>query len=137
MASDELRRKWFVFQRKHRRSDGRQRTLFKAQLKSKGMTRDEFDAMLTAQAGRCEHCRCPLLTGPQFHQHNDELCLDHDHHVVPVRVRALLCRRCNRNRVLDAPTPLKLPDAIRSRRQIGRYFDLPIAALLGVAARPR
>jgi hypothetical protein len=59
-----------------------------------GMTVEEFDAMLAAQAGGCAICgkdepAAHGRTGKKF-----LLSVDHDH--ATGRVRGLLCQRCNR-----------------------------------------
>lgn len=51
-----------------------------------GLSRDGWDSLLKAQAGRCASCATPM-TG------NREPCVDHNH--ATGRVRALLCRDCN------------------------------------------
>lgn len=51
------------------------------------VTDAEYEAMLTAQGGGCAICRRPPKTR--------RLHIDHDHKTM--RVRGLLCHRCNRN----------------------------------------
>lgn len=75
----------------------RLRTLYKYQLRrywpllTVAEAESEFARMLIAQAGRCAVCSRPLVGRAHT---DDELCVDHCHETK--RVRALLCRRCNR-----------------------------------------
>jgi hypothetical protein len=55
-----------------------------ANYKKYGMTIAQFDAMFSAQDGRCAICRETSAT---------RLCIDHDH--ATGRVRKLLCHSCN------------------------------------------
>jgi len=57
-----------------------------------GMTMDDYDRMLRAQAYRCKVCRRPE-TKLRKNGEPYRLCVDHDH--VTKRPRGLLCHRCN------------------------------------------
>jgi hypothetical protein len=50
-----------------------------------GLTRENYEALLEEQSGRCGICGEPFAQSPH---------VDHDHRTG--RVRGLLCRRCNR-----------------------------------------
>lgn len=56
-------------------------------IKRYGMTSERYEEMLAAQGGVCAICRGCCVTGQR-------LCIDHDHETG--KVRALLCRKCNR-----------------------------------------
>ena len=59
-----------------------------SKLKKYNMTEDQWSEMLTKQNGACAICKTlPNERG---------LCIDHDHSIVPIRVRGLLCDPCNR-----------------------------------------
>lgn len=62
------------------------RRAYTAQLRKYGLTREQFDAMLVAQCGRCDMC------DEQFRDGCGPV-VDHDH--ATTRVRALLCTGCN------------------------------------------
>lgn len=51
-----------------------------------GITAEEYDALLSAQGGRCAMCKRP-------HRGRGRLAVDHDH--ATGRVRGLLCFHCN------------------------------------------
>lgn len=67
--------------------------VFKASIKRLyGMTMEEYDAMLRAQAYRCAVCRRDE-TKKRRNGQPYRLGVDHDH--VTMKPRALLCQRCN------------------------------------------
>lgn len=53
-----------------------------------GLSRGEFDAMVTSQGGACAACMVAFATLPKKHTH-----VDHDH--VTGAVRGVLCHACN------------------------------------------
>jgi len=57
-------------------------------LRTYGLTRDQYEAMLDAQGGVCALCKRPARKIGGF-----ILDVDHDH--VTGKVRSLLCRLCN------------------------------------------
>lgn len=69
-----------------------------------GITREQYEQMLTQQNGACAICKEP----PADNRH---LCVDHDHACCSTEpgcgrcVRALLCDRCNRTLALIQDTP--------------------------------
>lgn len=70
-----------------------------------GIGREEYDAMLAAQDGRCAICRIDKPGGRgEFH-------VDHDH--VTGAVRGLLCTRCNSGLGLFRDDPRLLEAAVR------------------------
>lgn len=74
----------------------------KSHLKSKfGLTQEDYDAMLEAQAGGCAIC------GTEDTSPWDWFCIDHDHQTGTVR--GLLCRSCNTaiGQVADSPEILR------------------------------
>ena len=58
-------------------------------LKQYGITRDDYDAMLSDQGGVCAVCKTPGKTSSR----SNRMAVDHDHQTG--RVRGLLCGRCN------------------------------------------
>lgn len=69
------------------------RNVWDGSLKARfGITSDQYEAMLKAQGGVCAICK-----KPETARHNDgrvrRLSVDHDHRTL--RVRSLLCSRCN------------------------------------------
>ncbi len=62
-----------------------------------GIEEPEFQALLTAQGGRCAICREQFAKTPS---------VDHDH--VTKRIRGLLCRNCNCGIGLLKDSPLVL-----------------------------
>lgn len=56
--------------------------------KTYGVSIEAYDAMLTAQEGRCYLCK-----KPQVDCVNGWLCVDHDHKTG--KIRKLLCQKCN------------------------------------------
>lgn len=70
--------------RKHRTPEQQRRYLLKS---IHGMTPEEWDAMWSAQAGRCCYCQDPLpVNRRQVH-------IDHDHSCCPPKRSCVLCRR--------------------------------------------
>jgi len=64
---------------------------FKVRLKNYNITRDEFEALLVTQEGKCAGCSVPLrLTG----RSGSSVVVDHCHETRAVR--GLLCNTCNR-----------------------------------------
>ncbi len=55
-----------------------------------GLSLEEFNAMLEAQAGGCAACSVPLV---EFSKARDGLVVDHNHETG--EVRGLLCNTCN------------------------------------------
>jgi hypothetical protein len=71
-------------ERKRRRQEISRHCRLKARY---GLSAVEYDQMLERQNGVCRICKEPCSTGKR-------LAVDHDHEAL--RVRGLLCRRCNR-----------------------------------------
>lgn len=65
----------------------RQRSAFRARLKKRGITLEEYEALLDQQEGRCGICRTDKAGAKK------DWCIDHDH--ASGRVRGLLCHHCN------------------------------------------
>ena len=59
-----------------------------SRIKLYGVTPEQYNALLAEQMDCCAICRDPLTGGHQTH-------IDHDHGADVVRVRGLLCTRCN------------------------------------------
>jgi hypothetical protein len=80
-------RRWYekhhdkVLQRKR---DNRRRVNY-------GVTREQYDAMVEEQGGRCKVCGTDQ---PSTHPRKTHWCVDHCH--TTGRVRGLLCDNCNR-----------------------------------------
>ena len=53
-----------------------------------GITLEQYESMLKAQNGRCAICN--------HKPKKRKLGVDHEHHSNPIRVRGLLCYRCNK-----------------------------------------
>jgi len=70
------------YARKWQRTSKGQILKLKSKLKVFGLTKDEFDAIVVKQCGKCGICG-----------HTGELCIDHCHDTG--LVRGLLCRKCN------------------------------------------
>lgn len=84
---------WREYYQKWRRDhvESRQLTRRKAHLKAEYLfTMEDFQAMMTAQEGRCLICACSMTVerGPRM------VVIDHDHKTG--LVRGLLCSNCNR-----------------------------------------
>lgn len=58
-----------------------------------GMTEDDYEALLRAQAGTCAVCRRPETAPDRRADRTKALAVDHDH--ATGEVRGLLCGRCN------------------------------------------
>lgn len=71
-----------------------------------GISRDEFDAMLTAQGGGCAICGSSMRDVSR-----NRLCVDHCHDTG--RVRGLLCGHCNRGLGFFQDSPELLEKAKR------------------------
>jgi len=69
----------------------------------RGITDEEFDQLLTSQAGRCKICGTSNFPykGP---------CVDHDH--ATKKVRGLLCLNCNRGIGAFKESPALLKKAL-------------------------
>ena len=63
-------------------------------LKSYGLTVDQYDEMLTAQGGVCAICNLPETHVSSFTKKIRRLSIDHDHKTG--KIRGLLCSSCNR-----------------------------------------
>jgi hypothetical protein len=55
--------------------------------KKYGITLEDFEQMLKNQGGVCKICKSPPT------KHN--LCVDHDHKSKEMKIRGLLCTKCN------------------------------------------
>jgi len=84
------------------------RSNLKARLKRFGLTVEDYQSMLAAQAGGCAICGGQCKTGRI-------LAIDHDH--VTGRVRGLLCGNCNKGigQFEDTPSLLRLAAAYLER----------------------
>jgi hypothetical protein len=67
-----------------RESVRRWRAVNDMRLREHGLTKDEYDALVTKQENACAICRNPFFVTPR---------IDHDH--ATDRVRGLLCHNCN------------------------------------------
>jgi hypothetical protein len=84
-------------------AEGRKRSMHMARKKAKyGITRDDYDAMWTAQQGACAICGCNL-------RETRQVDTDHDH--VTGEVRGLLCNGCNTGLGSFADCPERLEAA--------------------------
>ncbi len=59
-----------------------------------GLSQDQYDAMQLAQGGLCAVCRRPERT--KHPQSGKVMCLAVDHNHETMKVRGLLCSKCNR-----------------------------------------
>lgn len=101
-------------QRRHRRkkTSAKRQAIDRAQnLKRKGITVEQYDAMHAAQGGKCMICKEPE-TNPVIGDDSRvrRLAVDHDH--TTNAIRDLLCNRCNRAIGLFKDDPAVMLEAI-------------------------
>ena len=76
------------------RDNNKERRRTKQLLTTYGITDAEFDALWSAQKGRCAICAAALAVPPVQRGTTNAPCLDHDH--ASGKLRGLLCMLCNR-----------------------------------------
>lgn len=86
-------------------------------LKNYGLTREQYDAMIVAQGGKC--AICDEVPVPRTGQKNFRI-FDVDHCHATNRVRGLLCHRCNvmLGQARDRPEVLQAAILYLSRAQV-------------------
>jgi len=117
--------------------NGRVRT---QQLARFGLTPEDYDRMVEAQAGLCAVCERPPDHGMTSKRQKPVLSVDHDHETG--RVRDLLCHRCNLGlgHFLDDPELLRTAAAYLERHAVAsqparpRAFDPAPERCPGAAA---